>query len=243
VLVILDTSRISTHVAILCGHFREVLKLLLQFGLFISQLGVFMENTIAVPDDVVQLIKELAIGTAEVDNLGPKLIQLLLLSHTWSSGRLPIGYHPSPLALFCKAALIIIGLVWIGFVTNWKTSFMHQLCNFLVRCRVRCQKVAILEEEVICSYMVMRVERSAVWNTSNLGRVRVHSELWNGGKTGLWKEAGGWWGEFIVCKVMEMYRTHIYNTEIPFLCFLYVKKPRTTKELSYPWDWDCQMSW
>jgi hypothetical protein len=64
------------------AHFRELLKLLLQFGLLVSQPGVFMENTIAVPDDMIQLIKELAIGTAEVDNLGPQPTQLLLLSHT-----------------------------------------------------------------------------------------------------------------------------------------------------------------
>jgi hypothetical protein len=74
--------RISTHIASLYAHFWELLKLLLQFGLLISQPGVFMENTIAVPDDMIQLIKELAIGTAEVDNLGPQLTQLLLPSHS-----------------------------------------------------------------------------------------------------------------------------------------------------------------
>jgi hypothetical protein len=32
---------------------------------------------------------------------------------------------------------------------------------------------------------------------------------------------------------MEMHRTHICNTEIAILCFLDVKKPRTTEELSH----------
>ncbi|KAL6912198.1 hypothetical protein ACP4OV_001003 [Aristida adscensionis] len=57
-------------------------RLLLQFVLFISQLGIFMENTITIPDDMVQLIEELTVGAAEVDNLGPELTQLLLLSHS-----------------------------------------------------------------------------------------------------------------------------------------------------------------
>ncbi|WVZ73847.1 hypothetical protein U9M48_022105 [Paspalum notatum var. saurae] len=76
-----DTSRDRTHDATLCGLYRELFKLLLQFSLFISQLGVFMENMIAISDDMVQLIKELTIGAAEMDNLRPELTQLLLLSH------------------------------------------------------------------------------------------------------------------------------------------------------------------
>ena len=80
-LVILDTSSVRTHDATLCVLYRELLKLLLQFGLLVSQLGVFTENAITVPDDMVQLIKELTIGAAEVDNLRPELTQLLLLPH------------------------------------------------------------------------------------------------------------------------------------------------------------------
>ena len=40
-----------------------------------------MENTVAVSDDMIQLIKELTVGAAHVDNLRPELTQLLLLSH------------------------------------------------------------------------------------------------------------------------------------------------------------------
>ena len=121
-----------------------------------------MENTVAVSDDMIQLIKELTVGAAHVDNLRPELTQLLLLSHAWSSSRFPIGYHPSLPALFCKAELIIIWFLWIGFVTNWQACFMDQVGNILVVWRMRHQEVAILEEEVICSCMVMRFDEAAL---------------------------------------------------------------------------------
>ncbi len=69
----LDASIVRTHEGTLRVLYRGLLKLLLQFGLFISQLAVFVGNTIAIPDDMVQLIKELTISAAEVDNLCPEL--------------------------------------------------------------------------------------------------------------------------------------------------------------------------
>ena len=57
---------------------------------------------------MVQLVKELAVGAAEVDDLRPELAQLLLLSHARPSGGLPVGYHPSLPALFRDTALVLV---------------------------------------------------------------------------------------------------------------------------------------